>query len=358
MKNILSILALISVLLLAGCTFNCKNVENDNEEVKNVEIDSGEVFNEKSGEVIANDETEEELIAKYKLADTMTLEMDDGLDDIGKDVLSSNSVISEDIEINGEIYKIIVSSEYYLAQESDKNYVQIGNKKITGIWGDEVGDNLLKKGIIKVEDDYFIFLLKSESFCPYIDAYKVTDDLELELIEGVYIEDIRKVGEKYIIPKYLEFEKSELLVADTSYVMGYYYYEDGEWKYINRSLNGKKIIDDDGNLSEEINIERIGYGVDPNEGMVWAREYLHESWDNDRRTGEYEQVLLTKSKYRVKKICGDTYDIEMLEDSEWGDITVLNQYNSEKNEMIIKNKKIVKAGTIVKNLVRPIIEAM
>ena len=352
MKNFLSIFALISVLLLAGCTFNCKNDGNDNEEVKNVinenvEIDSGEVFNEKSGEVIADDETEEELIAKYKLADTMTLEIDYIFDDIGKDVLSSNPVISEDIEIKGEIYKLIVSSDYPPIMESDKNYVQIGNKKIT-----DICDYVAEKAIIKVEDDYFIFLLKSEGSFSWINAYKVTDDFELELIEGVHIDDIRKIGEKYIIPRYLNVAEHYILGTDTSYIMGYYYYEDGEWKYINRSLNGKKIIDDDGNLSEEINIERIGYGVGSVYGWLGNIECIHKN--EGVYEFEYEQVLLTKSKYRVKRISGDTYDIEMLEDSEWGDVTTY----SGKNEIIIENKKIMKAGTIVKNLVRPIVDGV
>lgn len=330
MKKVLMILLCVMCVLVVGCQKNDNEVTNGNV--------SGELENKDSGEnlIIDNSDTEElDLQEKYKLSDDDTLKYE-----MKKDTVYNVKYNSEDESFKKE-QKVIIDGKEHIVSIDTEDFIKIDNKKITSAIDDTGFEKRMVSnvGVIYIDEKPYIVLGWWEGEIAGDNLYLITNNLELKFEKS--FEELYKVGDRYIAPEF--FEEHDYDHYSEGVVIGYWYYEDGEWKKINRSINGKVLIDDEGNLSDEANI--IGQAsIGP--AMYYS---LFSVEKND--TGF---VLATRAKYKFKKVYQDlyrTFDIEMLEDSTWGtrkeDAEI--QYD-DNNEIIIpvENEKVVPKGTIIK----------
>lgn len=339
MKEILVILLCVMCVLVVGCQKNDNEVTNGNV--------SGELENKGSGEnlIIDNSDTEElALQEKYKLSDDDTLKYE-----MKKDTVY-NVAYTWEGKIVRKDQKINVAGKEHTVSVADDCFTMIDDKKITSVIGDANYEqrmkwinNYVNVGTLYIEERPYIVMRFSEGEIAGDILYSITDKLELKFEES--FEELYKIGDKYIAPEF--FKEHDLDHYADGIVIGYWYCENGEWKRINRSINGKVYVDDEGNLSDEVSIVSEG-----EMGPALNRDYF--SVEN----AENGTVLATNSKFKFKKIYKDldrTFDIEMLEDSTWGTKMEWDEIE-DKIQIVgdgkwiipVGNEEIIPKGTIIK----------
>ena len=365
MKKYLSIVILvICVSWLVACQNTVeKNVNNDNdlnsqESVvkpdETTQQESPEINNQNMGnanETLEEDtlNDEEKLIEKFKLSDDISLSYDmkkNSLYNLYYDVDDPElySPISLDITLNGNAHTFSGKSNGPL---DVGGFLEIDGKKITEASGDEYFSQrwINGIGIIYLENKPYIVMRWYEGSIGGDILYSINDNLELTYEKS--FEELYKVGDKYIAPDF--FKKADYDHIRDGIVIGYWYYENNEWKYTNHSINGKILIDEEGNFSEELYVEGEGMfslGVDYSGFFT-------------QKLGAEVSSLLTTSRYRIIKRYTDSlyvYDIEMLEDSTWGIAKAENIYDRNNFDYSgnwigeIENEEYIPAGTIVEKV--------
>lgn len=321
MKKILLIISIISVLLLAGCNTKpnvnndvLENSDNQNQEeiVNNSEAHDDNMSNEnmvQSGENISQNKelTEEELIEKYKLSDDYILEYDN-IDNSFYNVLNREIYEGEssttDIEFtsDGVTHKIeyekIVNDAS--VSNSDKYNVYINGKLIEtnaafrsylGIIDLDESDNYTEVVVLDIHG------IDSDTH-----IYRVTKN-GLELIKSFYESPV-KINGKYIIPNYNRH-------VEESLIEGYYMYEEGEFKFIDRFLTGEKIKDEEGNYPKNF------------QNQIFTARYPDTSYFfapyNNSLAGIKGKVKILKQKEnnegKYPQNEGIYYNIELVEDT-------------------------------------------
>ena len=282
---------------------------------------------------------EQELVNKYKLSDSISLSYDSDKKDFynifNRGELKEKVVLT----IGGKNHTIYAKPDLYYTENAT---LLIDDKEIIG---DGFNSSINGLGVIFLENKPYIVVHIWEGSASADELFSINDNFELEYEKT--FEELYYVGGKYIAPEFFhEIDSDHYGQGD---VIGYWYFENGEWKYINRSINGQKLIADDGTLSDELRIEKTNY---IGEGMFYSGFYVTKLNSNI--------VLTSMSKYRIRKMYSQesrVFDIEMLEDSVWGVANYENAYEhpekyDENGNWIgeIKNKEIIKAGTIIKEV--------
>lgn len=282
-KIILTICVAVMLFGLIGCK------DNNNEKVNNV---SGDNIN---NEIIDNEEN------------NLTLEID-AYNNFFNVALSK-------YDLEESFY-----NDNYTFESNGKEYV-LSTKRLEE---NAIGIELLINGE-KFEDDYYsicgvavvdidkednekeiILKLSSDGFDHNV-LYKI--DSDGNLVE--YFKDKAMVEQepcyyngKFIMPV-------NLVVKAVGPVIGYYEYDNGEFKYVDKCLNGEQSTDENGYLIEKIQNEVY----DCNAELSFITKGEKEIKSN--ATFQIIKVRFefneTENKYEKK------YDIKLLDDAEWGD---------------------------------------
>lgn len=316
MKRILIIMLLV-ILSLTGCN-------------KNGELENNESLESKNSQQQINENKNNYEISNYQLSNKYELVLSDYLD-------FYNIVL-----IDNDRNEKIIENPYYF--ESDgKEYVieckridnsisfdmTINGKKATlpNIDGGIVG-----VGVIDLDENdgkkEVVIRRGADGFRNNL-VYQVNDNNELEEIASIQLEQLCRVNGKYIFP-------ITLLGDRTSIVIGYYIYENGELKYIDRLLTGEKTLNDDGIFPDVIK----------NEIYTSSAFYMQVEQDGKYLSGiELVEPIISfkvlSAKWKNDEDLRDNslvYEIELIEDARW---LKDNDPNFE---------EIVSKGTVLKNV--------
>ena len=291
---------------------------------------------------------ENALVNKGELTfEDSSSEKDGEINLLGQNTFKTEGILNvkDEIIINGESHMITAKRKEY-----SSGTLLIDGKEITSAidndrFEDMMNGYLSAIGVIQIEEKPFIVVRWWEGSIAGDHLYSINNNLELKYEKS--FEELYKVGNRYIEPNF--FVECDADHYRDGIVIGYSYYEDGEWKYINRSINGKVLVNDEGFLSDELYIEGKGFYV--SSGMFWEgfSTYKNES-----------VALLTASKFTIKRVYPDSplvYDIEMLEDSIWGyvDKNEASEHPEKFDENgdwtgNIQNEEHIQAGTLVEKV--------
>lgn len=299
MKRLL-IISLFIVLILTGCNTNNKDAvqeaNNTQQEIENI-----------SGESKANDEMD-----IYKLSDSYELD-ESAYIDLYNVVLIDNNYDEKTtenpyrFESDGKEYVI----ECKRVDELIRYNMTINGKEtvLPNIDGGIVGVGIID--LDETDERKEVVIRRGTDGYRNNLVYKVNANNELEEISSIQLEQPYIVNSKYIFP-------ITLLGDRTAIVIGYYIYENGELRYIDRLLTGEKTLNEDGMFPDMIRdeiytvsafymqVEKDGKTLD---GML--TEELTEPIISFR-------VLSAKWKYNEQSNRNDlVYEIELTEDARW-----------------------------------------
>lgn len=321
MKKIIILVVAILIIGLVGCAPKTDISHSDNENV----VQSGDTIEDDnkviSGENVSQNTelSEEELIKKYKLSDNYILE-DDDIQEISYNVLAP--VIDEENRITDD--RIINNQEVISDGTNFKiTCTKIGKHEIGGhdIFEIKINDKIFEidynessekvgtllhnfVGVIDLEptDEYKEIVVRiGLGMETEFHLYKLTST-GIELIYKYQLIDVSEYGlvivnDRYVIPV------SANMVND-NLVMGYYMYEDGKFKYIDRFLTGEKIKDENGNYTENF---RNQVFTAQSEGSRLCQVYYNGNIVNIG--GKVKFLKQSKNEN------GYIYDVELVEDS-------------------------------------------
>ena len=151
-----------------------------------------------------------------------------------------------------------------------------------------------------------ILKLSSDGF-DYNVLYKI--DSDGNLVE--YFKDKTMIEQepcyyngKFIIPV-------NLVIKAVGPVIGYYEYDNGEFKYVDKCLTGEKSTNDSGDLIEKIQNETFDCDTE-----------LHFITKGEKEIKSNTTIQILRVKFEFNKEENKyekKYDIKLLEDAEWGD---------------------------------------
>ena len=229
-------LVIMSVCLLSmiGCSDKKSDVIDNSENLDNVEI----------SEVLSLGETERNyiLVDSYFVTDDMREDVGGHMIREGEkyefDNYGTNVSISLNIDENtDDLEKYYVLNLKMNVREFSLKYPELQGIRVNVIDFNEF-DN--KKELIITEG-----CLTEPTY-----VYDIVDNdiVEIFTSDGMNTKGIEKISGKYVILNYVD--SPYYFDMDGSLVISYAIYEDGEFKLIDRSLNGEKIVDENGYLTE------------------------------------------------------------------------------------------------------------
>lgn len=311
MKKILIMLVVI-VSGLAGCSIQKEpNITDDI-------IDSGDVINVESDNIQTEDMFEEDP-SKYKFSDDYSIDFNVWKKEFGTEVVKYNKVLSGDKIFVGEDISLRFEIEKQVIEETgsyvEKLIVYINDIPYT-IEEEYCG---FYASIIDLDenDNYkelYVRKIIAQTIC--YETYRIKKDgLDLMCIGGILYNEI--------LNQYICGFKEIIKDVSPVPVLGYYLYKDGEFKYIDRFLNGEKIIDENGNLNQNFQNQvftvGIGYGGINIEDSLFNLNLMDES----KVTIDDKAFFLAGAKVKfLSQYSGrdsnnneiNVYDIEIVED--------------------------------------------
>lgn len=276
-----------------------------------------------SGLIETSAKTSDEL-EEYKLSNEYEL------DYLGYDSLFNVALINNNYELNiiNETYEFESEGNNYILECKPLNDNRHLDLFINGKKAEIPGYAIKGVAVIDLDETdaskEIVIRESQDGFWKNV-VYKINSNNELDAKARFVVGDggIYKTNDKFIFP-------ITLLSSRISPVIGYYIYEDGEYKYIDRCLTGEKNINEDGYLPEKIRNEVYTFD-----------ESLSTIYKDGKELKETYSIkfLNTKVKYneedgKLQKIC----DIELVQDAKYG-------------ELYEDDYEILPAGTVMNEVV-------
>ena len=283
MKKMLLVMSLISVLFLAGCSW--KNNVNSGNVINNSDGQmqgSGEELTnaDNSGEPIENsgDQTQgsgNELIEdlksdpdqeKYKLSDSYyvsgeSIYAKDYLFEFsspwkdGKDIYEQKRTVESD----GTSIDLNITYEFSNTDPNDTGYDLIINGEKIEFYNTGAVDHMWLIDLDETDQYKEIVIERVYGLESQIKIYRLTKNgIKLVFDVDNDWDELLKVKNKWIFTRYYEF--------DIKILMGYYLYEDGEFKYVDRLATGEKKCDENGVFPKGFQEIEFGVGGDASWG--------------------------------------------------------------------------------------------
>ena len=273
--------------------------------------------------------TEEELVEHYKLSDSYFLEGEEDKDSIT--ILDSNEIINEKYNFVSDGINVRVECSRI---DDDSVDVTVNNLPLMSNDGISVEDEYIKDTIfsstveiidLDVKDNYkeiLIYTISGNS--SGIIIYRVKSKGLEEIFEyDLGWESFLKVNDKYVLSE-------DFYTGDFRFPFGYYIYEDGVFKHIDRFATGEKITNDKGEINE--NFKKLIFTTDKYyEGASFEKEINGETLQLKSGT-KFSFV-----GYRKNENNWSVYDIKIIDDTYWVDY-------------LYDNVEPIKAGTIIKDV--------
>lgn len=311
MKNLLLVISMISVLFLVGCNGNenmflnhednlqentgnhSQEIENDDKDNENDSIiltdeqkykisDSYYISGERlSGECLIELSYTTEKYEKHSCVESDGVEFDITceLSEIGTDGMRS----TYDVKINGE--EIDLSQGY--------------------IFGHSVVMDRMVVIDLDESDQYKELLLTvSEGVLSSESIYRLTKDgLKLIFEVDTRLDYLTKVKDKVICTNY------SVMTSEKEWItMGYYLYEEGKFKFIDRFATGEKITDENGMLPA--NFQELEFDTS-------FRDNSSKSYKNGELTGKYNLISYKKLSETENDYKFGECDIRLTQDAKY-----------------------------------------
>ena len=322
MKIIISLIVIMAV----GLTLSQTKPEEVNE---NENLTQQENYNNLS---------EEALFQKYKLSNDYGIDFNVWKKEFGtmlveySDVLSNSKIKSDGEEIELKFEKELMNGSSVIAT----NFVIHVNNAVYKMDGEYVYSVFLFD--LDESDNYKeLYVCKSESVFTTYETYRIKKD-GLELIYDNVL--LYNNNSKQYIGGFAEVIES----VSKAPILGYYIYENGEFKYIDRFLNGEKITDENGELNSNfkneiftVNVETSGIDVEDSLKNLNLLS-VNEDVFGDRSFLAKAKIKFLK-QYEEASTGYTLYDIEIAED-------FTNTYRTMSQEQEIT----LPAGTVLKGV--------
>lgn len=278
MRKILSLLlAVLSLFLLIGCDKN-KDVEIRNEEYI---CDSYQVSGERLIDSTpwlserTNDKTKETII-----------ESDGEKFVISYDIVEETEKINFNLKINGEKFLLFTDKELYSGEFAGS---EADFSVFDTLWLFDLDET----------DSYKEILVRRFLGLEYHRAlvYRLTKDGLVELEEIKFAEELVKVNDTWIVPNYLVEE----YVGNGGYnvASGYYMYDEGNFKYVDKFLTGEEIVDEQGNFPDgfknlEFEVPFSGIMLEYEGGEIKGKFNFISSQDFGEKRDFYESKFVIR----------------------------------------------------------------
>lgn len=302
--------------------------------------------NSKVEENIYADFNESGLISKYKISDDYSIDFNEWKQ-IDYNLVKLNEILENKnniVESDGE--RIELKVELNSVEETYSKWVKeikiYTNGNVYTIDGEDC--SLCSIGIIDLDekDEYKeIVICKVFGVDSSYEVYRIKKD-GLELMHNsalLYNENTKQ----YIggLAKVIEG-------VNPSPIFGYYLYENGDFKYIDKFPNGEEIFDENGKLNENFKKQIFTVNVEVS-GLEISDDYKIDEIESNIDKNLYKMTSLAKAKIKfldVHTINTDygeetVYDIEIVENHTF---TVYDE-NDNKKEVSIP------AGTVIKGVI-------
>lgn len=333
------VITIIVVLLILGTSMIYVGVNRNNNEIIDIVEQSGdkeqnETHSGEDKEKVA----EKELVEKYKLTDGYSYNEKD-FSDINFNFVSKNEFVSGDafmVRSDDEDVKIRFKIDYEKSNDDEgigvtSIYINENENPITSnistplYYPDGIAYSL---GVIDLDssDKYKEMVFVADGgYDRLFQIYRIRKGYLELLYTGNQLNEenlpyyigviYNNFANKYIIlDKYIQ----RVCLKDSKISLGYYDYANGKLEYVDRFLNGEKMVDNEGIFNEEfkkLTFESAGDGYNLE---------IKNSGEN----------LKSGIKFRFLKMYQDgTYQIELLEDAKIGD--------SENEEDVLKSGTII-----------------
>lgn len=300
MKKILLVISVVSVLFLAGCGVNH---DNDTDNI----IDNRETQIQTSGESIGNDSKPNSDTEKYKLSDDYYISgeklnetnslMHFGWEDSGDRFEAHNLIESDGIQFDITCEERESTGEektdvHYYYVKVNGELIEFNDRQCIGCGS---FGNMWVVDLDKTDQYKEIVIEESEGVDSYIYIYRLSKDgLKVLFSKYVYEDDLIMVNDKLILTNYLNS-------LDKKITIGYYAYDDGEFKYIDRLATGEKIKDEEGMLPNDFQKQEFGLCIayDGKTGIDGTFNLV--KYDNNINKDEYG-IYYRQPKYTVRLV--------------------------------------------------------
>ena len=334
MKRIVVLVAII-VIGLAGCSTKTDVINNDIENIQN----DNSVQNDNNDNISKDDSS----IQKYKFSEDYSIDFNVWKKEFGTTVVENSKVISDN-KINSDGEDIELRFETELMEENT-----LFATKFTAYVNDiayAMEDTYIYSAILfdlDENDNYKeIYICKTDGMDSEYETYRIKKDgLELIYNSALLYNDTSK--------QYIGGFETVIDGVNPTPVLGYYLYEDGEFKYIDRFLNGEKITDEFGNLNQNFKDEIFTVNVETS-GLNTEDSIKNLNIINDAKDIPNDMTFLARAKVRFVREYNEIdsygyetkmYDIEIVED-----FTNTYYYDFDTKEQEIT----IPAGTILKGI--------
>lgn len=259
MKKILLVMSLIATLFLSGCGKE-NNLNKSGDVINNLSNQTQE-----SGKELIDDNLQiDSDVEKYKLSDNYCISgerlyMDECLlkfvqyyEDKNVTYKDKGKIESDGIDIN-ITYKLLEPNSGDMT-----NYdVRINDEKVEysdseGAFGEYMLDYMWLIDLDENDQYKEIVIKRVYGLDSKINIYRLTKNgMKLLFDVDNDWDELLKIGDKWIFTQYF--------LSYDGILMGYYIYEDGEFKYVDRFATGEKINDENGEFPKEF--QKIEFGV-------------------------------------------------------------------------------------------------
>jgi hypothetical protein len=152
--------------------------------------------------------------------------------------------------------------------------------------------------------------------------YRLTQNGIVEIENNISVDDLVKINKSWISPEYLADDET------CNVAMGYYIYESGEFKYVDKFLTGEELLDENGNFPKGFQELEFSPNFHDKEWIAKAKcEYGYLE-------GKFN-FISSKDFGATKDIYNSEFVIRVTEDTKWYE----NFYDD--------GFKTIPAGTIV-----------
>lgn len=296
-------------------------------------------------ENIYADFDENDLISKYKISDDYSIDFDTWKE-VDYNLVRQNEILKNEnnmVESDGENIEIKV--ELKIVEETYSKWIEKikihANNNLYEIDGEDCV--ICSIGIIDLEenDEYKeVIICKVFGVDASYEVYRIKKN-GLELIHNsalLYNENTKQ---------YIGGFEKVIEGVDPSPIFGYYLYEEGDFKYIDRLPNGEEIFDENGKLNENFKKQIFKVNVESS-GLEISDDFKIDEIESNKDKALYGMTSLANAKikflnaYTIMTEHGEenVYDIEIVENHTF---TVYDENNN-------KEEVSVPAGTVVKGV--------
>lgn len=338
MKKIVLVLSIISVLFLVGCNENedvvinyddnlQENVGNYSQQIENDDKDN------ENNSIIQTDEQ------KYKLSNSYYIS-GEGLSGECLIDLSYTAKKYEEhsyIESDGNEFDITCELSEIGTDGMRSTYdVRINGETINLPLGDTFGCSVVMDRMVVIdldENDQYkeLLLTTSEGLLSSEYIYRLTrNGLELIFTSDSQWDYFVKIGDKVI------YTNNKFRTEEGVITKGYYLYEDGEFKYIDRFATGENVTDENGMFPESF--QKLEFYAAGGESIVLG--YKDGDVVGTFNLISYEEKYEQESDFHYPK-----YDVRLTKDCEYH----VSHFDSNHN-YTHTTTEILPAGTILEDI--------